>query len=83
MQEFLSIGIIGAMLSFGVEWVQAKWGTSSLETKAISIIGSIVLGVLVWALSFNVAIYEAVLGILASASTVYAMFFSGKAKQHD
>lgn len=83
MNEFLAIGIVGAALSLLVEWLQAKYGTSSKETRAIVLGGAIMLGAAVWALSLNTVLYEAVLGVLASASTVYAMFFSDKHRNAD
>ena len=78
MEAFLQIAVIGAALSVAIEWVQARFGTGTVETRLIAVILSVVLGALVWFVSKNTEIWEAVLGILAAASTVYAMYFSGR-----
>jgi len=78
MDAFLQISIIGALLSVGIEWVQARFGTGTMETRVVAVVSSIVLGTIVWFVSKNVEVWEAMLGILASASTVYAMYFSGQ-----
>ncbi len=76
VQQFLAIGIVGAALSAAIQWLQAKYGVGGGKTRAIAIIGSIVLGGGVWYLS-GTAMWASILGVLAAASTVYAMFFSG------
>lgn len=78
MDAFLQISIIGALLSVGIEWVQSRFGTGTMETRIVAVVASIVLGAIVWGVSKNTAIWEAILGILAAASTVYAMYFSGR-----
>lgn len=77
VETFLSIGIVGAALSWGIQWIQDRWGVEGAQTKAISIVGSVVLGGLVWFLQ-GTAVWASILGVLASASTVYALVFSGK-----
>lgn len=77
IQAFLSIGIVGAALSFGIQWMQDKFGVGGSVTKFISIVGSIVLGGAIWFLQ-GTEVWASILGVLAAASTVYAMFFSGK-----
>lgn len=79
VEAFLSIGIVGALLSFGIQWMQNKWGVEGSETKAIAIVASIVLGGFVW-LFQGTEMWASMLGVLASASTVYAMLFSGARK---
>lgn len=76
VQQFLAIGIVGAALSAAIQWLQAKYGVEGGTTRTIAILGSVVLGGLVWVLS-GTAIWQSILGVLAAASTVYAMFFSG------
>lgn len=75
----MSIGIVGIALSAGIQWLQNKYGVEGAETRAIAIVGSIVLGGFIWFFQ-GTAMWEAMLGVLASASTVYAMFFSGVRK---
>lgn len=77
VQAFLSIGIVGAALSFGIQWMQDKFGVGGSATKAISIVGSVILGGFVWFLQ-GTEMWASILGVLAAASTVYAMVFSGK-----
>jgi len=77
VQAFLSIGIVGAALSWFTQWLQDKYGVEGSQTKAIAIVGSILLGGIVWFLS-SMPIWQSIIGVLASASTVYAMVFAGK-----
>ena len=77
VESFLSIGIVGAALSYGVQWLQDKYGVDGNETRIISIAGSIVFGAAVWFLQ-GTAVWASILGVLAAASTVYAMYFKGK-----
>lgn len=80
IDAFLSIALVGAALSLLIEWVTNKWGTGSAASRAIAIGLSVVVGGLYWFLS-GTAIWQSVLGVLAAASTVYAMFFSGSKKE--
>ena len=77
VDEFLGISIVGAALSLGIEWLQGKYGATSKEARGLAIGGSLVLGTLVWSIA-QTPYYQSVLGVLAAASTVYAMFFSKK-----
>lgn len=79
VDEFLGISIVGAALSLGIEWLQGKYGATSKEARGLAIGGSLVLGTLVWAIA-QTPYYQSVLGVLAAASTVYALFFSKKKK---
>jgi len=82
VQSFLSIGIVGAALSFGVQWLQDKYGVDGTETKIIAIVGSVVLGAAVWFLQ-GTEVWASIIGVLAAASTVYAMYFSGKVNSRE
>lgn len=82
VQSFLSIGIVGAALSYGTQWLQEKYGVEGKETRIIAIAGSVFLGGAVWFLQ-GTEIWASILGVLASASTVYAMIFSGKRVNKD
>ncbi len=77
INNFLEIAIVGAALSLLIEWITNKWGSSSAQAKGIAIVASIVVGGLYWFLS-GTAVWQSILGVLAAASTVYALFFSGK-----
>lgn len=77
INDFLGIAIVGAALSLAIEWITNKWGTTSSASKAISIVLSVVVGGAYWFLA-GTAIWQSILGVLAAASTVYALFFSGR-----
>ena len=79
VQAFLSIGIVGAAMSYGIQMLQDKFGVEGSQTKAISIVGSIVLGGAIWFLQ-GTEVWASILGVLAAASTAYALLFSGKRK---
>jgi hypothetical protein len=75
---FTQIGIIGAALSVFMEWLTQKYEVNSPAAK-ITVIGlSVAIGIVYWFLARNVELLKSVIGILASASTVYAIFYSGK-----
>lgn len=75
--QFLSIGIVGAALSYLTQYLQEKFGVEGNETRIIAIVGSVLLGAVVWFLQ-GTEVWASILGVLASASTVYAFVFSGK-----
>lgn len=75
INDFLSIAIVGAALSLAIEWITNKWGTGSAASKAIAIVLSVVVGGAYWYLS-SLAIWQSILGVLAAASTVYALFLN-------
>lgn len=79
INDFLGIAIVGAALSLAIEWLTNKFGTSSTGSKAVAIVLSVVVGGAYWFLS-GTAVWQSILGVLAAASTVYALFFSGKSK---
>lgn len=79
VESFLSIGIVGAALSWGVQYLQDKYGVEGSQTKAIAIVGSILLGGILVFVS-SLPIWSTILGVLAAASTVYALVFAGKRK---
>ncbi len=71
---FLGIGIVGAALSLVVEYIKAK-SVDQLNLRTLVIVLSLVVGSVYWVVAGTVY-YETVLGVLASASTVYALFFN-------
>mgnify|MGYP003481014980 CR=1 FL=1 len=71
---FLGIGIVGAALSLVVEYIKAK-SVDQLNLRTLVIALSLVVGSVYWVVAGTVY-YETVLGVLASASTVYALFFN-------
>lgn len=77
VNTFLSIGLIGVVLSFIIEAIQRTYGTSSMKTRGLSILLSIVVGGGYFFLSTTLW-WADIVGILAAASTTYAMLFSSK-----
>lgn len=77
MNDFLMIGIVGVAVSFLVEFIQNQYGTNSAKTRGISIGLAVLLGGIYTILKDTVW-WTTILGVLGSASTVFAMFFSGK-----
>lgn len=74
ISAFLGIGIVGGVLSLVVEYIKAK-STDELNLRTLVIALSLVVGSVYWVVAGTVY-YETVLGVLASASTVYALFFN-------
>lgn len=79
IEEFLAIGIIGVGLSIIIEWIQQKFGTDSKETKLLSIVLSIGIGS-VYIFFKDTVWWTTILGILGSASTMYALVFNNSKK---
>lgn len=82
MHSFLSIGIVGAALSYATQWLQDKYGVEGNQTRVIAIGGSVVLGAAVWFLQ-GTEIWASILGVLAAASTVYAFVFKGRTNDRE
>jgi len=74
MEEFISIAIIGALLSVIYEWL-AKSFTDPVASKLGIIIASIILGT-AYTLIRDTEYYQTVLLILGSASTFYGLFIN-------
>lgn len=74
ISAFLGIGIVGALLSLVVEYIKAK-SVDELNLRTLVIALSLVVGSMYWVVAGTVY-YETVIGVLASASTVYALFFN-------
>lgn len=82
LSAFLEISIVGALLSLVIEYITNKANTNPLGGKTLAILLSIVVGAAYWFLS-GTAIWQSILGILAAASTVYAIVFSGSKKDRE
>jgi hypothetical protein len=74
LTDFLAIGIVGVALSLFIQVVKGKFGGSSGRTKLITLGLAVVVGT-GYTLLRETAIFQTVLEVLASASTVYAFFF--------
>ncbi len=73
METFLQIGIVGTALSFLIQWIKIKFGTDSMKTKGITILLSVFLGAVIYFLA-GTTIWLAIVGVLTTASTVFAFF---------
>jgi hypothetical protein len=67
-----SIAIVGAIASLFMEWV--KVGIKSSLGKKFAIVAVSILMGGVYALTVGKPIYNAILGVLTAASTIYAFF---------
>jgi hypothetical protein len=74
MSDFIGIGIVGVLVSLAIETIQRYAGTDSLKTKWLTVFTACVVGGL-YAWLRATAYFEAILGVLAGASTVYAFIF--------
>lgn len=72
IEDFLGIGLVGILLSLGVDWAKKKFGTETNTTKAITVGLSIVVG-LVYVYFRTTVWWTTILSILGTASTVYAL----------
>ncbi len=72
INDFLGIAIVGAVLSLAYDYFKAWFGLESLGNKLAMIVLALVVGGLYWYLQ-GTEYYQAVLGILGAASTVYAL----------
>ena len=70
IQSFLEISIIGAVLSIAFNYFKTTSGTRS---KVWAIVLSVVVGG-IYVLLRNTVWWTTILGVLASASTIYALF---------
>lgn len=74
INDFLGIAIVGATLSAVFQLAKKYFGDNKYLLKLYVIVASILVGAgYVWLRGTDM--WETVLGILAAASTVYALFF--------
>lgn len=70
--DFVAIAIVGAILSTVIQMIKGRWGNDSNNTKLITIALAIGVGGLYVAIR-DTAYFQTVVGVLASASTVYSL----------
>lgn len=71
MDDFLGIAIVGVFASLIIEWINNISGANSTIAKAITVGVSVVLGAIYFFFG-DTAVWQSILGVLATASTVYA-----------
>lgn len=77
VQDFLSIAIVGAALAMAVQFIKNRYGLNSLKTKALTLGLAITVGAAFYFLS-QTAWWQAILGVLAAASTFWAFLLKGE-----
>lgn len=81
--EFMSIGIVGAAVSLFVETLKKYYPLQSNNARIITIAVSVVAGALLWALQQNAVLWQNILAILASATTIYSVFIKAAKDRED
>jgi len=76
IQNFLSIAIIGAGLAMVIQFIKNHYGLDTNKTKAMTLALAIVIGAGYYFLSQTIW-WQTILGVLASASTVWALLIKG------
>lgn len=79
IDNFLAIGIVGVFLSLTIQIIKKVFGTSNSKTKVITIVLSIAVGSFYYFLKDTIY-WQTIVGVLAAASTVYALFFNNVKK---
>ena len=75
IQEVLNLAIVGGILSWVLEYATTNF--SENQSKMITIGLSILVGFIYWFLS-QTGLWQSVLGVLVSASTIYAFVMKSK-----
>lgn len=73
VEQFMSIGIVGVALSLMLEWAKSQFNLQSVEARMVTILASVMLGTVLWFLNQNAALLQTIMGVLATASMVYAI----------
>lgn len=78
IQTFFQIGVVGIAASYLLEYLTKKY--SATASKLITLGVSVVLGAAYWFFS-GTAWWASMLGVLAAASTFYALFLKKPTSQ--
>lgn len=73
LSDFLAIGIVGATLSLAIQYFKNKWGVEAWLTRGLTVFLALGIGAGYWVIR-DTAYFPTVVGILTSASTVWALF---------
>lgn len=73
INDFLGIGIVGGALSVLFELIKEKLPASTSYRRLAILVLSLAVGTAYWAVR-QTQYYQTVLGVLAAASAVYALF---------
>jgi hypothetical protein len=77
MENFLDITLIGIIASLIIEGINRLWQFDSLKAKVATIVVSIVLGAFYFFMR-NSNVWQDIIGILTTASAIYAFFLKQK-----
>lgn len=80
IDNFLAIGIIGIFLSLVIQIIKKIFGTTNPTTKFLTIALAVGVGSFYYFLKDTVY-WQTIIGVLASASTVYSLFFNNTKKE--
>lgn len=73
LNDFLSIGVVGAGLSLAIDWLKERFETKGWATKTVTLLFAILIGGLyVWLR--QTSYLQTVLTVLGAASVIYAFF---------
>lgn len=78
--SFLGIGIVGIVISLGIEFTKKKWGIDTFASRSVLVVASLVAGFGYYYFS-QTPYWTTVVGILTTASTFYAFFLAKKPSQ--
>lgn len=73
IQPIMEIGIVGVGVSLTMKLIKKQLGTRGIESKLVVLALSLLAGTAIYLLS-QTNYWVAILGVLASASSVYSMF---------
>ena len=73
MENFLHIAIVGVALSGTIQYIKTRFGTTGIGTKFITLGLALIVGTGVYLLQ-DTSYWETIIGVLGSASVVYAFF---------
>ena len=76
IKELLSLSIVGAILSLIIQFVKTKISAEPNDVKAFTIVLSLLIGSFYYLLS-DTEFFVAVVGILTTSSTVWALLIKG------
>jgi hypothetical protein len=72
LTSFFEISIVGALVSFVIQWIKEKFGINSNKTKLITLTASLLIGT-IWYFYSTADWFVSVIGILGVSSTVWAL----------
>ena len=76
IEEILSIGIVGTIVSFFIQFIKNKFGANADMVKVITLVAALIAGGLYYFLS-DTEFFVSVLGVLGAASIIWSYFLKG------